>query len=248
MYAVMKAGGKQFKVSQDDILRIEKCDAEVGTIIVNDTVLAVGDNDNLSLGTPTVDGASVALEVLAQRRARKVVIFKKRRRKSSQRKRGHRQHYTMVRVLELLTNNAKPSREPQGMPEKVFIPKETQDDVDDIIENAVGSIEKAVTSTTKEKKDDLSLLSGVGPVLEKRLIEAGITTFKQIADLNEEEIKALDEKADLDGRIEREEWQEQARELMAGKPPRAKVDQKELAKSKADDSQDDKESSEADKE
>ena len=75
-------------------------------------------------------------------------------------------------------------------------------------------------------KDDISLLSGVGPVLEKKLTEAGITTFKQVAELTEDAIKELDEKLALKGRIEREEWVEQARELMAGKPPRAKVDQK----------------------
>jgi len=83
----------------------------------------------------------------------------------------------------------------------------------------------AVEETSSGEGDDLSLLSGVGPVLEKKLREGGITSFKQIAELTPEEAKELDEKLGLGGRIEREEWIEQAKELLAGKPPRAKVDQ-----------------------
>lgn len=217
MYAVVNTGGKQYKVSEDDVLRIEKIEAEAGQIVTLDDVLLVSDNDNVTVGTPKVDGAAVAVEILAQRRARKVVIFKKRRRKSSQRKRGHRQHFTLVRVSEILTNGAKPTKAAQGMPEKATV---------------VSAVSEEKPVAQSGKADDLKLLSGVGPAIAKRLAEAGVTSYQQIADLDEAGIKALDEKANLGGRIEREEWQEQARELMAGKPPRAKVDQE--AAKKAD--------------
>ena len=220
MYAVVNTGGKQYKVTEDDVLRIEKIDAEAGQIVTLDDVLLVSDNDNVTVGTPKVDGAAVAIEVLAQRRARKVVIFKKRRRKSSQRKRGHRQHFTLVRVSEILTNGAKPTKAAKGMPEKATITE------------AVSEDKPAAKAEKSGKADDLKLLSGVGPAIAKRLAEAGVTSYQQIADLDEAGIAELDEKANLGGRIEREEWQEQARELMAGKPPRAKVDQE--AAKKAD--------------
>ena len=224
MYAVVNTGGKQYKVTEDDVLRIEKIDAEAGQIVTLDDVLLVSDNDNLTVGSPKVDGAAVAVEILAQRRARKVVIFKKRRRKSSQRKRGHRQHFTLVRVSEILTNGAKPTKAAKGMPEKAKI-------TEAVSEEKLAS-KQAKSSMKSGKADDLKLLSGVGPAIAKRLAEAGITSYQQIADLDEAGIKELDEKANLGGRIEREEWQEQARELMAGKPPRAKVDQE--AAKKAD--------------
>lgn len=225
MYAVVNTGGKQYKVSEDDVLRIEKIDAEAGQIVTLDDVLLVSDNDNVTVGTPQVEGASVALEILAQRRARKVVIFKKRRRKSSQRKRGHRQHFTLVRVSEILTNGAKPTKAAQGMPEKANI-------VSEVSEDKPVAAAKAPKASKSAKADDLKLLSGVGPAIAKRLAEAGVTTYQQVADLDAAAIAELDEKANLGGRIEREEWQEQARELMAGKPPRAKVDQE--AAKKAD--------------
>jgi ribosomal protein L21 len=119
MYAVVKTGGKQYKVVENDLLRIEKIDAEAGTIItLNEVLLVANDNNDVTVGKPLIDGASVAIEILAQRRARKIVIFKKRRRKSSRTKNGHRQHFTLVRISEILTNGATPSKEPQGMPEK----------------------------------------------------------------------------------------------------------------------------------
>lgn len=118
MYAVIKTGGKQYKVAEDDMLRIEKVDAEVGDIITVDEVLLVANDNDVTVGSPLVDGASVALEVLAQRRTRKIIVFKKRRRKSSRTKNGHRQHFTLIRVSEILTGGAKPSKKAQGMPEK----------------------------------------------------------------------------------------------------------------------------------
>jgi large subunit ribosomal protein L21 len=109
MFAVIKTGGKQYRVAADDLLKIEKIAGEPGEIVQLGEVLVVG-GDNVTLGTPTVAGASVAAEVLEQFRGDKVIAFKKRRRKNSRRKRGHRQEFTLLRVTEILTDGAKPSK------------------------------------------------------------------------------------------------------------------------------------------
>lgn len=226
-YAVVKTGGKQYKVAEDEILRIEKIDADAGQIVTLNDILLVSVNDNVSVGSPVVEGASVAVEILAQRRARKVIIFKKRRRKSSQRKRGHRQSFTLIRVSEILVGGAKPTKAAKGMPEKVIADIETSLDAQESVKTA----SKPAKSKKAEKGDDIKLLSGVGPALAKKLNDAGIVSFKQIADLSADEIAKLDDELNLGGRFAREEWQEQARELMAGKAPRAKSDREDLEKS-----------------
>jgi len=110
MFAVIKTGGKQYRVAAEDKLKVEKVAGEPGEIIQFGEVLVVG-GDSVTLGNPTVSGASVAAEVLDQGRGPKVIAFKKRRRKNSRRKRGHRQEYSMVRITEILTGGAKPSKE-----------------------------------------------------------------------------------------------------------------------------------------
>lgn len=97
-FAVIKTGGKQYKVAQDDILRIEKLDAAEGDTVTFDSVLMVGEGDSVKVGAPTVDGASVTAEVVSQMRDKKVIIFKKRRRQNSRRKNGHRQPLTVVKI------------------------------------------------------------------------------------------------------------------------------------------------------
>ena len=109
MFAVIKTGGKQYRVAAEDVIRIDKVKGDPGEIIEFGEVLVVG-GDNVSLGAPTIAGASVAAEVLEQGRGPKIIAFKKRRRKNSRRKRGHRQEFTLVRVTEILTDGAKASK------------------------------------------------------------------------------------------------------------------------------------------
>ncbi len=109
MFAVIKTGGKQYRVAADDVLKIEKVKGEPGEIIQLGDVLVVG-GDNVTLGAPTVAGATVAAEVLEQGRGPKVIAFKKRRRKNSRRKRGHRQEFTLLRITEILTDGATPTK------------------------------------------------------------------------------------------------------------------------------------------
>ena len=118
MFAVIKTGGRQYRVVPDDVLEIGKIAGEVGTIVQLGEVLVVG-GDTPVLGTPTVAGASVAAEVLDHKRGAKVIAFKKRRRKNSRRKRGYRDELTVLRITEILTDNAKPSIGPRPKKEKI---------------------------------------------------------------------------------------------------------------------------------
>ena len=126
MFAVIKTGGKQYRVAADDVLKVEKIEGEPGEIIQFGEVLVVG-GDAVTLGAPTVAGASVAAEVLEQGRGEKVIAFKKRRRKNSRRKRGHRQEFTLVRITEILTDGAKPTKTARPKPERKPKPVEAAD-------------------------------------------------------------------------------------------------------------------------
>src|ERR1044071_9667521 len=127
MFAVIKTGGKQYRVVPDDVLEIGKIAGDVGTIVQLGEVLVLG-GDTPTLGTPTVAGASVAAEVLQHKRGPKVIAFKKRRRKNSRRKRGYRDEITVLRVTEILTDNAKPSIGPRPKKEKVVAPAAEEGD------------------------------------------------------------------------------------------------------------------------
>jgi large subunit ribosomal protein L21 len=117
MFAVIKTGGKQYRVAAEDLIKVEKVAGNPGDIIAFGEVLVVG-GETPTLGTPTVAGATVAGEVLEQGRGPKVIAFKKRRRKNSRRKRGHRQEFTLVRITEILTDGKKPSQTPPPRPKK----------------------------------------------------------------------------------------------------------------------------------
>ena len=118
MFAVIKTGGRQYRVVPDDVLEIGKIAGDVGTIVQLGEVLLVG-GESPELGSPTVAGASVAAEVLQHKRGPKVIAFKKRRRKNSRRKRGYRDEITVLRITEILTNDNKPTVGPRVKKEKV---------------------------------------------------------------------------------------------------------------------------------
>jgi len=121
MFAVIKTGGRQYRVVPNDVLEIGKIAGDVGTIVQLGEVLVLG-GDTPVLGLPTVAGASVAAEVLQHKRGPKVIAFKKRRRKNSRRKRGYRDEITVLRITEILADNAKPSIGPRPKREKVASP------------------------------------------------------------------------------------------------------------------------------
>ena len=120
MFAVIKTGGRQYRVVPDDVLEIGKIAGDVGTIVQLGEVLLVG-GESPVLGAPTVAGASVAAEVLQHKRGPKVISFKKRRRKNSKRKRGYRDEITVLRITEILTNDNKPTIGPRPKREKPVV-------------------------------------------------------------------------------------------------------------------------------
>ena len=120
MFAVIKTGGRQYRVVPDDVLEIGKIAGDVGTIVQLGEVLVVGGETPI-LGLPTVAGASVAAEVLDHKRGPKVIAFKKRRRKNSRRKRGYRDEITLIRVTEILTDGKAPSIGPRPKKEKKVV-------------------------------------------------------------------------------------------------------------------------------
>jgi len=115
MFAVIKTGGKQYRVVEDQLLKVEGVEGEPGTIVQIGEVIMLG-GDKPEIGKPTISGASVAAEIVKHGRGPKVIAFKKRRRKNSRRKRGHRQDYVLIRISEILVGGAKPSKGPRPKP------------------------------------------------------------------------------------------------------------------------------------
>ncbi len=216
MFAVLKTGGKQYRVQAGDVLRVEKLAAAAGDKIQFNEILMVG----ATVGTPLVDGAGVQAEVIDQIKGDKVIHFVKRRRKhGSKRTKGHRQQLTLLRVTDILEKGAdksgvmaavgagsvSASAVEAAKPAKKAAPKKA--------EAKAEKPAKAAPKAAAAGADDLKALSGVGPALEKKLHEAGVTTFAQIAGWSDADIAEMDEKLSFKGRIEREGWVEQAKKL-----------------------------------
>jgi large subunit ribosomal protein L21 len=208
MYAVIKTGGKQYRVAANDKISIEKLDGAAGDQVTFDSVLMVSNGADIHIGAPFVAGASVVAEIASQDKADTVYIFKKRRRKHYRRRNGHRQLLTSVTITDILTGGAKPAA-------KAKAPK---------AEKAAATPVAAAAPIEAGKGDDISLIGGVGPKMEAGLIELGYTTFAAIAAWSAEDVEKVEAHLKQKGRVGREEWIEQAKELAAGKPPRAKTD------------------------
>ena len=124
MFAVIRTGGKQYRVAAEDVIRVDRINGQPGEIVEFGEVLVIG-GDTPQLGTPTVTGATVAGEVLQHTRGDKVIAFKKRRRKNSRRKRGYRHEFSVIRITEILTGGAKPSKTAAPRPRREPKPVET---------------------------------------------------------------------------------------------------------------------------
>jgi large subunit ribosomal protein L21 len=224
MFAVLKTGGKQYRVQSGDVLRVEKLDAQAGDEIQFNEILMVGD----SIGAPLVEGAGVKATVIDQIKGPKTINFVKRRRKhGSQRKKGHRQQLTLVRIGDIMESGADKS----GI-RAALTGRGIAFATGAVALAAAGAAAAYAASAKKAEKpakaakaaapkaaattagaDDLKQLSGVGPALEKKLHAEGITTFAQIAAWSDAEVEEFGEKLSFKGRIEREGWIEQAKEL-----------------------------------
>ena len=226
MFAVLKTGGKQYRVEAGDVLRVEKLAADAGEKIQFNEILMVGS----TVGTPVVDGAAVQADVIDQIKGEKLIHFVKRRRKhGSKRTKGHRQQLTLLRVTEILEKGADKSGVKAAIgagsvagvavaaaaaskPAKKAAPKK----------EAAPKAEAKKAAPKKAAKadagaDDLKRISGVGPALEKKLNGFGITSFAQIAAWSPEDIADFDDKLSFKGRIERDGWLDQAAQFDAEK-------------------------------
>lgn len=213
MFAVLKTGGKQYKVQAGDVLRVEKLAAEAGETVQFNEILMLG-GDTPSVGSPMITGAAVQATVIDQIKGEKLIHYVKRRRKhSSQRKKGHRQQLTLVRITDILASGAEAS----GVKAAVGAGSAPAAAAAAPAAKAAAPKAKAAPKAAAAAgDDDLKQLSGVGPALEKKLLEAGVTSFAQIAAWGPEEIAEFDEKLSFKGRIEREGWVEQAKTLAQG--------------------------------
>src|SRR3954454_3243677 len=142
MFAVIKTGGRQYRVVAEDKLQVGKVAGQPGEIIQFGDVLVVG-GDTPTLGKPAVAGATVAAEVIEHGRGPKVIAFKKRRRKNSRRKRGHRQEFTLIRITEILTDGKKPDKTARPKPERKPKPAATEAAASDDAEGQAGEAPKA---------------------------------------------------------------------------------------------------------
>jgi len=236
MFAVLKTGGKQYKVQAGDMLRVERIAASAGETVQFNEVLMLG-GDTPQVGAPMIADAGVQAEVVDQIKGEKVIHFVKRRRKhSSKRTKGHRQKLTLVKITEILASGAGAS----GVTAAIGTGSVSAAAVAAITGKAVAAPVKMtkaqkvkaqaavdapaaeapkIAKTKKAAKlegDDLSLISGVGPVIVGKLNDAGITTFAQIAAWTDADVEEIEEKLSFKGRVGREDWIAQAQDLAKG--------------------------------
>ncbi|TLP54985.1 50S ribosomal protein L21 [Parasedimentitalea maritima] len=200
MFAVLKTGGKQYKVQAGDILRVEKLAADAGETIQFNDILMLG-GDAPVVGAPFVEGAAVQAEVVDQIKGEKLIHFVKRRRKhSSKRTKGHRQKLTLVKITEILASGA----------DKSGVKVATGKGDAPAAAKAAPAAKAKAPAAAAAGSDDLTQLTGVGPAAAKKLEAAGLTSFAQVAALSADDIAAID------AIKVKPEWVEQAKDLAKG--------------------------------
>jgi large subunit ribosomal protein L21 len=205
MFAVIKTGGKQYRVAQDQEIVIEKLEGDAGDTLVFGEVLMIGDGDKVQMGAPLLSGAQVVGEVVEQTRGAKIIIFKKKPRNTYRRKKGHRQHQTVIRITDILAKGGAQAKKGEGKKAapKAEAPKsETR-----------GSAKPAAKAA--EGGDNLTKLTGVGKVAATKLNEEGIATFAQVASLSSAKFADLDEKI-FKGRVPMDQLVSEAKDLARG--------------------------------
>lgn len=200
MYAVIKTGGKQYRVAVGDKLKVESIDAQEGDQVTLDQVLMIADGDKVEIGTPTL-GSTVEATVVTNGRGKKLRIVKFRRRQNSRTRTGHRQNYT---ELEITAIGGKGAAKPAAKKKTTAAKPDSKP----------AAKKEAPVATAEAAADDLSKISGVGPVIVGKLEAMGITTFQQIADFTADDIARIDEELNFKGRIERDDWVAQAKEFL----------------------------------
>ena len=218
MFAVVRTGGKQYRVAAGDKIAVEKIAGEAGDTVTLGDVLLAGEGESLADAGKVV----VSAEIIAQAKSEKVIVFKKRRRHNYRRRNGHRQQMTLLRITAVGDSKA----------EKKAAPKKAAADAPAKAAAPARKADSKSADAPKLDETNLSLISGIGPAIEKKLRAAGVKSWSDIAAWDAATIEKMDEELKLGNRPVNDEWVEQAKELLAGKPPRAKVDQAEAASGK----------------
>lgn len=216
MYAVFSTGGKQYRAATGDRLKVEKLNAEEGDTITLDQVMMVTDGDQVTIGTPLVDGGAVEAKVLSHGRAKKIRVIKFRRRKHSRNQMGHRQSFTELEITNILASGAKPAKKAESKPKPAAKKADDKPAAKKPAAKPAKAAELRFLDGPNGTADDLKKISGVGPVLEKKLNALGIYHFSQIAAFTDEEIEQVDDALSFKGRITRDDWLGQAKILADG--------------------------------
>ena len=242
MYAVIKTGGKQYKVSEGDKLIVEKLDGQPGDVLALDQVLMVSGDKGVTVGSPLVDGASVMAEVIDVRKGGKVLVFKKRRRQNYRRTKGHRQWEALISVSEIVLPgataktkakkaapkadettdakpaakkaDAKPAAKKAAAPKTEAKPAAKKDAEKAPAKKAAPKADAKPAAKTAGAKDDLTQINGIGPAYAKKLHAEGVDTYAQIAALKAADLDALDEKIPgVKAKAENDGWVKAAKDL-----------------------------------
>ncbi|MBO6795933.1 50S ribosomal protein L21 [Maricaulis sp.] len=215
MFAVIKTGGKQYRVATGDEIRVEKLEGQAGDTLDMGDVLMLGGEEGVTVGAPTVEGAQVIGEVLVTDRDRKIIVFKKRRRQNYRRTKGHRQWGTTVRIAEIVAPGSKAKTKlktttaaPVVEDAKTEAPKAKAAPKKAEAKKAAAPKKEAAAPAAN---DDLTQLTGVGPALAKKLNEAGVTSFAQIAAWTDADMEALG----VTAKAEKGDWIAAAKALAA---------------------------------
>ncbi|AEE19729.1 LSU ribosomal protein L21P [Dokdonia sp. Hel_I_63] len=220
MYAIVEIAGQQFKVAKDQKVFVNRLSTEEGKTVDFDKVLLVGDGSNITLGAPAIDGALVGAKVLRHLKGDKVIVFKKKRRKGYRVKNGHRQSLTEIVIESIATSGAKkaaPKKEEKKAEPKAAAPaKETA---------------PKATAKKSSKADDLKKVEGIGPKIAETLVEAGISTFAELAKTDAAKISEII--AGVRGNHVTDTWPAQAQMAADGKWDELKKWQDELDGGKA---------------
>jgi large subunit ribosomal protein L21 len=191
MYAIVDIAGKQFKVKKDQFVYAPSMEGEEGASVEFDRVLLIDGDQGVHVGTPVVSGAKVTGKILDHGRGDKVIVFKKKRRKGYKKTQGHRQNYTKVLIEDILASGQGASAKKEAAPKK--------------------EAKKAESA-----QDDLTKIKGIGEVYAGELNGLGYTSFKQISELSEEDIKKIADAIDgvTEDTIQNDDWMGQAKELL----------------------------------
>ena len=224
MFAVIKTGGKQYRVKQGDRLRVESLNADEGETVSLDQVLMAGDGADVAIGNPLISNASVSATVVSHGRGKKVDIVKFRRRKHYRRQMGHRQNYTELEITAINgvsagSSSSSSASAPAAAPAaKKAAPKKPEPAKSEQAASgaAAGAGDLKFLDAPNGTPDDLKKILGIGSVLEEKLNDAGVYHYSQIAEFSETDIENVNTHLNFPGRIERDEWIPQAQDLMKG--------------------------------